>query len=158
MATIHFTVTSKVVGPQQFLDALTDFSERRPTIWPNIDPGYYKVHALGPDWADVTEGSGYPNGVWERDRYDWSQKGKVRIDVLESKSFAVGSYWEYYVTSDGDNGSRIEVTLHRTGLGIKGRVVTALVGSFGGKVLRQGLEKTLTYLASQTTSPKQSVS
>ena len=37
--------------------ALTDFSERRFELWPNIDRKYYKVHQVSGTSAEVTEGS-----------------------------------------------------------------------------------------------------
>lgn len=146
MLNIHIATTS-TVKPQDFLAALTDFSERRPTLWPNLDPGFYKVHATGPNWAEVTEGSNYPNGVWERDRYDWSQPGKVRIEVLDSNAFVTGSFWEYQVALDGNGGSRVEMTLHRTGKGIKGRVLTAFLRVVGRKFFSQSLDKTFAHIA-----------
>jgi len=142
MINIQVTTTS-TVKPQDFLAALTDFTERRPTIWPNLDPGFYKVHASGPNWAEVTEGSNNPNGVWERDRYDWSQPGKVRIEVLDSNAFVTGSYWEYLVAPDGQGGSLIEMTLHRTGKGFKGRALTAFLGVVGRGFFLKSLKKTL---------------
>ena len=72
------------------LAAITDFSSRRPTLWPNIDPGIYKVHEVGADWADVTEGSKFAGGVWARERYEWSVPGVVRATVQDSNIFKSG--------------------------------------------------------------------
>ena len=94
MTTVCFT-TESALSPADIRAALTDFSDRRPALWPNLDPRFYQVHDLGENWADVTEGSSFLGGIWERDRYDWSTPGVVRIDVVESNAFAPGSYWEY---------------------------------------------------------------
>ena len=85
------------VTPQEVIGALTDFSERRLELWPNIDRKYYKVHQVSNSSADVTEGSRGLGGIWERTHYDWSEPGKVRIRVEDSNAFRPGSYWIYAV-------------------------------------------------------------
>src|SRR5438045_1033779 len=64
MPRIEFDLTTGV-SPDRFMAALTDFSPARADIWPNIDAQHLKVHELGADWADVTEGSSVAGGVWE---------------------------------------------------------------------------------------------
>src|SRR4051794_28967268 len=66
MATLHFSKTTTAT-PEQILAALVDFGPDRSEVFANSADDYLKVHDQGPDWADVTEGSG---GVWERLRYD----------------------------------------------------------------------------------------
>jgi hypothetical protein len=44
---------------------LTDFSSRRPDIWPMLATELYEVHRLEPGSADVTEGSLYPAPITE---------------------------------------------------------------------------------------------
>jgi hypothetical protein len=65
MTTIHFTVETHV-APERIITALTDFSPRRLQLWPNLDPRYHSVHAVTASPADVTEGSAFVGGVWER--------------------------------------------------------------------------------------------
>ena len=48
---------------QAIIGALTDFSDKRIELWPNIDRKYYKVHDVARTSAEVTEGS---RGVWDR--------------------------------------------------------------------------------------------
>ena len=67
--TMHFSVHSRL-PPDLFLAALTNFSEKRPQLWPHLDPRFYLVHARGDTWAEVTEGSDFAGGIWERARYD----------------------------------------------------------------------------------------
>jgi hypothetical protein len=43
VARIEFEVASPL-QPQAVLAALTDFSQRRPELWPAIDPKVYQVH------------------------------------------------------------------------------------------------------------------
>ena len=90
MPRIEFDVTSGV-SPDRFIAALTDFSPKRAEIWPNIDAEHLKVHEVGGDWADVTEGSSLAGGVWERNRYDWSTPGTVRVETTESNTWRPGS-------------------------------------------------------------------
>jgi hypothetical protein len=146
MPTITFTVDTRI-PPETLVQALTDFSPDRPKRWRNIDPDYYKVHGLGVGWAEVTEGSGFAGGVWERTRYDWSQPGLVTATVQESNSFAPGSFWKYHIAPDGKGGSRVTCTVLRIGKGAKGRLVATLAGLFGKRVLRKDFELMLAQLA-----------
>src|SRR5438309_11245818 len=95
MPRIEFTVEGKV-PPERGAAAATDFSERRPDLWPNISRRYYEVHDRGDTWAEVTEGSDVMGGIWARERYDWSTPGLVRGTVLDSNVFARG-IWELRV-------------------------------------------------------------
>ena len=61
----------------------------------NSRPRFYQVHQLGETTAEVTEGSAFADGVWERARYDWSAPGTVRITVPDSNAFAPGGSWTY---------------------------------------------------------------
>ena len=48
MAKIHYEADG-VHPADRFIAALTDFSERRPELWPNLDDKYYELHDLGTD-------------------------------------------------------------------------------------------------------------
>src|SRR6266581_6124560 len=52
------------VRPERFIAALTDFSERRPSLWPGLDAKFFKIHEVGASWAEVTEGTDLLGGVW----------------------------------------------------------------------------------------------
>ena len=62
MSTIHLHETTSAT-PGQFVAGLTDFGPGRSKLFGNSADQYLKVHSQGPDYADVTEGSG---GIWER--------------------------------------------------------------------------------------------
>jgi hypothetical protein len=62
------------VPAERMMAAATDFSERRPELWPNISREFWKLHDQGPSWAEATEGS--PT-VWARERYEWSENRVV---------------------------------------------------------------------------------
>ena len=79
VARIHYEADGDI-APDRFIAALTDFSSRRPEIWPNLSPSYFKVHELGDSWADVQEGTDVLGGVWARERYDWSAAGPGHAD------------------------------------------------------------------------------
>jgi hypothetical protein len=131
-------------SPAEVIGALTDFSPHRLEVWPNIDRNYYKVNAVGNQSADVTEGSKAPGGgVWERARYDWSEPGKVRLDVRESNAFQPGSYWEYHVTPREGGGSHVHMEFDRRPANAKGKFVGALLTLFGGFIFGKSLKETL---------------
>jgi hypothetical protein len=126
--------TEAVVG------ALTDFSERRLELWPNIDRKYYKVHQLSDMSADVTEGS---RGVWERTHYDWSEPGKVRIEVKDSNAFRPGSYWIYSVQPRPGGGSHVHLEFLRSPRNVRGLFLSTLLTVAGRKIFGNFLGETL---------------
>ena len=141
MPKIEFDVTSSV-APDRFIGALTDFSPKRAEIWPNIDEQHLKVHEVGDDWADVTEGSSLAGGVWERNRYDWSTPGTVRVETTESNTWRPGSSWLYKVEPK-DSGSHIRVTVDRRPATLRGRLVAVLLVLAGRTALRRATEQVL---------------
>jgi hypothetical protein len=144
MPRIGFEVTSGV-PPRRFIEALTDFSPARADLWPNVDAQHLRVHEVGDDWAEVTEGSSFAGGVWERNRYDWSEPGTVRVRTVESNTWAPGSSWLYRVEPAGA-GSRVRVTVDRRPRTLRGRVVGVLLALFGRRVLRADLRRVLAKL------------
>jgi hypothetical protein len=148
MPRIEFDVTTGV-SPERFTAALTDFSPARADIWPNIDAQHLKVHEVGTDWADVTEGSSVAGGVWERNRYDWSTPGTVRVETIESNTWRPGSSWLYRIEPAG-TGSHIRVTVDRQPATLRGRLVAVLLVLAGGRVLRGATEQVLRKLAQPT--------
>jgi hypothetical protein len=142
--TIEFSIVADVPA-ERVLAALTDFSERRPTWWPNLDPAFFRVHSLGPTTANVTEGSSFAGGVWERGTYDWSTPGVVRFVVEESNAFAPGSSWEYRVT-DLHRGARVDVAIRRVPRTARARAISLLLQIFGRRIFRRDLERTIRIL------------
>jgi hypothetical protein len=130
------------------LAAITDFSSERPKWWPNLDPGIYQVHEVGPDWAEVTEGSKIAGAVWARERYEWSAPGVVRATLQDSNIFESG-FWEMKV-SRRDGRSHIEILQDRQARGFKGHLLGAMMVLMGRRVYRQGLDETLAILRQQS--------
>jgi hypothetical protein len=128
------------VPPDAVLGALTDFSDKRLELWPNINREYYKVHQLTETSADVTEGS---RGVWERTHYDWSTPGTVRIQVEDSNAFRPGSYWVYSVKPRPEGGSHVHLEFLRRPRNAKGLLLSALLSVAGRKIFGDFLGETL---------------
>src|SRR5947209_16104664 len=112
MTTVRFTLETSVPAARA-LGAATDFSERRPDLWPNISRRFYTVHDAGETSANVTEGSDIMGGIWARERYNWSTPGTVKATVQESNVFHPGGTWEIRVQPVESGGSRIEVIRDR---------------------------------------------
>jgi hypothetical protein len=125
------------LAPEKVLAMLTDFSPRRPQLWPTLAPELYEVYDVRPTGADVKEGGPSPARMWERVSYDWSKPGRVRWTVLDSNYFAPGSYVEVIVQKGAKGGSQIHVESNRTGVGLKGKAIVALVVLSRGSILRR---------------------
>ena len=128
------------------ISALTDFSERRPEIWPGLHSSLYEVHSLGDTWAEVKEGSRAPGmTVWAIEGYEWSSPGTVKWTIKESNLFAPGGSVSAQVRPSPGGGSRIHVTWNRTGVGFKGRMLVGIIKLSGGKPvaasIKAGLDK-----------------
>jgi hypothetical protein len=148
MTTIHLTTTTPV-APERIVRAFTDFTPQRLRAFATIDPRYYQVHAVDTTSAEVTEGSAFFGGVWERDHYDWSRPGEITITVQSSNAFTPDSFWHYAITAGANGGSQVDFTLHRVGKNLKGRVLATLVRVFGRRIFRQDLDQTLKRLAEE---------
>ena len=139
MATTHFTVHTSL-SPSEVLAVVTDFGPDRARWWPNVDEAHFTVHDQGPDWAEVTEGTGMG---WERERYSWdAAAGTVTIDTLESNLWAPGSNWQYELLPTAD-GTDLRVTLHRTPSSLKGTLVAGLIPLVGARTLARQFETVL---------------
>jgi hypothetical protein len=117
MPTIHVSFVTSL-GPQEAIRRLSDFGPNRAETWPNVDRDRVKVHQQGPDWADVTEGNRF---AWERERYEWdTEAGTVSSVTTDSNVWQAGPAWSYQLIPQPD-GTRVEVTAHRQGKGVRGK-------------------------------------
>jgi hypothetical protein len=139
MATIHFTATT-TASPEQFIAGVTDFGPGRSEIFGNTDDRQLKVHDSGPDWADVTEGKG---PAWERLRYDWSEPNRIRMTTTDSNTWGGASGHTYTFDRREDGTTGIDVVVVREGKNLKGRVIGALLGLVGKRLLSGQFAKTV---------------
>jgi hypothetical protein len=143
MAKVNFRLQTKL-SPGSVMATLTDFGPLRAQIWPNIDDQHFKVHAEGPGWAEVTEGSSVAGGVWEREMYTWNAAiGAVAVETIDSNTWGPGSRWDYKLSPTAQGGTEIEVTVERHGRGWKGRLIELGLAAVGGTMLRSQMEKAL---------------
>ena len=134
-------------SPEAVRAALLDFSDRRPEIWPGIDPGLYEVYTIGDTFADVREGSKMPGTrIWAKEHYDWSSRDLVTWTVQESNFCAPGSYVSAAIAPRGDGGSSIHVIWNRTPTSMVGRLATVLIQLTGGKPVAASIRKALAKL------------
>jgi hypothetical protein len=140
MATIHLTATTSST-PEQFVAGLTDFGPGRSKLFGNSADKYLKVHDQGPGHADVTEGSG---GIWERLQYDWSDPNHVVLTTTDSNVWGGHSGHTYTFTRQPNGRTVVDVVVVREGKNLKGRVLGAVVGIGGKRVLGKALANTIT--------------
>ncbi len=146
MAKIHYEADGAIAA-DGFIAALTDFSDRRPELWPNLDDKFYELHDLGETWADVTEGTDVLGGVWARERYDWSEPGVVRLRLVEAIDFRPGTEIVYRVTARPGGGCHVTVEFQRIASSLRGRVVGVAVQLSGARRFAADLRVTLERLA-----------
>ena len=139
MSTIHFHRTTTAT-PERFLSALTDFGPGRSKVFGNSADEYLKVHAEGPAWADVTEGSA---GVWERLHYDWSDPRRVVMTTTDSNVWGGDSGHTYTLTRQPNGTTTLDAVVVRDGKNLKGRLLGLLLGIGGKRVLGKQLDKTI---------------
>jgi hypothetical protein len=152
MPRIAFQLDSPVLA-DRIIAATTDFSERRPELWPLIDPTVYCVHGVGDGWANVTEGSPILGGIWARERYDWSEPGVVRATIQDSNVYRPGGTWELRAEAV-PGGSHVSVVNDRRPRGLRGHVLAAMLRLMGSRELPRTLGLTLSRLESSPQSAR----
>ena len=109
MPTITVTVATPLPA-QTVLESAHDFSARRSSVFPAVEPAHFQVHAVDSQAADATEGTGTGIGTsWERCDYDWSTPGSVTAVVTDSNVYVPGSSWHLTAVPTPD-GSRVEMS------------------------------------------------
>jgi hypothetical protein len=139
MSTIHLHETTTST-PEQFIAGLTDFGPGRSRLFGNSADEYLKVHHLGSKDADVTEGSG---GIWERLHYDWADPNRVVMTTTDSNTWGGASGHIYTFTRRPDGKTDLDAVVVRDGKTVKGRLLGAVLGIFGVRVLGGALAKTV---------------
>ena len=138
MSTVRFSRTTTAT-PEQFVAGLTDFGPGRSKLFGKSADKYLKVHDRGPDYADVTEGSG---GVWERLHYDWSDPMRVVMKTTDSNTWGGDSGHTYTFTRRPDGTTDIDAVVVRDGKNLRGRVLGEIIGSVGKRSLAKALANT----------------
>lgn len=152
MTEVRFIVDVPV-PPETVVGALTDFSERRPQIWPDLDPDVYRVEEIRPTSALVREGQRRPR-LWNLEEYDWSTPGTVTWTARESNFCLPGSFMSALVEPGTGSGSRVRVSYNRKGVGIKGKLIVGIVRLTRGRPLARGFTTALAALSPRPgTSP-----
>ena len=139
MPTIRFTVTTTST-PDQFVAGLTDFGPDRQKLFANSADSFLEVHEQGPGHADVTEGS---VGIWERLDYDWSDPAHVVLTTTDSNVFGGHSGHTYTLTRRTDGTTEVDVVVVREGKNLRGRLLSALLGTVGRGLLKRRFENTV---------------
>jgi hypothetical protein len=131
-------------SPEAVRAALLDFSDRRPEIWPGIDPSLYEVYEVGETFAYVKEGTSMPGmQVWAKEHYEWSASDLITWTVQESNFCAPGSYVSAEILPRDDGGSRIHVIWNRTPTSMAGRLATIVIRLTRGKPVADSIRKAL---------------
>ena len=140
------------VSPEGVREALLDFSERRPEIWPGIEPSLYEVYEVGDTFANVQEGSRMPGMTfWAKEHYDWSSSEAISWTVQQSNFCAPGSYVSAAIRPRADGGSRIHVIWDRTATSIGGRLAMLMITVTRGQPVAASIKRALAKLEREST-------
>jgi hypothetical protein len=139
MSTIHFNQTTKAT-PGQVVAAFTDFGPGRSQIFGKSADDYLEVYSESPGHADVREGSG---GVWERLDYDWTDPNHITMKTIDSNTWGGKSGHTYTLTRQPDGGTDIDAVVVRDGKNFKGKMLGAVLGTVGKRVLAKEFGKTV---------------
>jgi len=145
MALRHFEYSAETsVPPERVIAAATDFTDRRPDLWPGLTRSQYKVLEMGDTSSLVREGTA---NLWVVEKYDWSEPSVVRWTLQESNFCRPGTVWEMRVSPREGGGTRVDVVLERNYKGWRGAMVQIPFDIFGGaRILRRYLLRTLAIL------------
>jgi hypothetical protein len=144
MPRVSFEIVSSL-EPDAIHGALTDFSDRRPDLWPAIKHEEYEVYEIGHTTALVREGSG--GSIWAKERYDWSRPGVVRWEVVESGFCERGSYVQAEIRSRAEGGSLVQMTWDRRPSTLGARLMLGLVALTRGAPVKSSFRKGLARIA-----------
>jgi hypothetical protein len=143
MAVIELDIESSL-PPDRVREALLDFSDRRPDIWPGLARELYKVYSIGDTTAEVQEGSSMAGmKIWAREHYDWSRQGIVSWKVIESNFCTPGSGVVAELIPKEGRGTRIHVTWERTGSNAKGHMMVQLMRLTKGRMIAYSVRSAL---------------
>ena len=139
------------VSPEKFIASLKDFGPTRETIWGNSQSRFLAVHDQGPTWAEVTEGSNFFGGVWERLHYDWSKPDTIILRTLDSNVWSDKSSWRYKLSEAPDgSGTTIEYIITRFARNKRAYAILILMRLVGKPILTKNFHKTLRAIEGST--------
>ena len=143
------TQVETTLPPEKVREALLDFSERRPQIWPGITASLYEVYSVGETSAEIKEGTRLPFGVvWARERYDWSSPNTIRWTVVDSNFSTPGSFVSATLEPK-DGGTRVKIHWEREGTSLFHKLMMRMMVATKGKPIAQSFEKGLHKLEAQ---------
>ncbi|HEX8182677.1 MAG TPA: hypothetical protein VF575_03685 [Candidatus Saccharimonadales bacterium] len=132
------------VSPEQFIASLTDFGPNREKVWGNSQSRFMVVHDRGTTWTEVTEGSNFLGGMWERVHYNWSEPNTIVLRTITSNVWNDKSGWQYQLNEAPDgSGTMIEYTITRFAKNRKGRCILILMRIIGKPLLTRNFRQTL---------------
>ena len=141
------------VDPERLLAAATDFSERRPDLWPTITRKRYRVFSIGDHTAEAEEGT---TPVHHRYKYVWTNHGVVRATTVHATVMDTGSIWELRVRPREGGGSNVHIHVEMGFKGLAksiGPLVMRLNGG-GAETYRKWFMKTLAVLDAEVRAPR----
>jgi hypothetical protein len=129
-------------SPEQVLEAMTDFTDRRPRIWSRtLDPGVYEAREYGDTWAVAREGSPH-SPFWVVVRYDWSDPRMIRWTELETNHGDPGGGFMRIEPREG-GGSHLHVEWSTHPVRLRHKVVITLLHHTMNPVIARMWRQTL---------------
>jgi hypothetical protein len=140
------------IPPERLLAAATDFSERRPDLWPTITRRRYRVFSIGDHTAETEEGT---TPVRHRYKYVWTDDGVLRATTVDATVMANGTIWELRVGQREGGGSNVHIHVEMAFKGVFkaiGPLAFRLNGG-GAATYRKWFMKTVAVLEAEGPGP-----
>ena len=115
----------------------------------SLDTKSCRLRELGDTWAEVTEGTDVLGGVWARERYDWSEPGRVRLTVVGSPHFKPGTTIGHRITPGPGGGCHVDVVSTWIATSVLAHVVGLIVRIIGSRRFANDLRTTLERLVAE---------
>jgi hypothetical protein len=142
-AVAHFAFDLRTgASPEAVWEALIDFSDRRPDLWPGLPRHMFEVYEVGETSAEVREG--YRGPIWVRERYDWSVPGTVVWTAVESGFAMPGKRVVATIEPTAvDGGAAVHLDWDGTGQGLLGKLFVGFMVLTRGFFIRRSVQSGL---------------
>jgi hypothetical protein len=125
--------------PDQIVELMTDFSQKRHDRWPASSAAAFEVYRVGDTDADIREGQDFPK-LWAKWHYDWSEPDSVTLTIVESDALETGGFMSL-TAAPRVGGSAVHAVWQQTSKSIRGLAAVTMMRVIGPRFLASYYKK-----------------